>query len=343
LVELLKAKLLKAESAGKDAKEGDFKQLKQALLVVSPADKQMKEVKPEDMKDFYEHLAGSLAAAGRTKSSPKLSALAVATQPPSSAGVALGTSENKSGPNPAQAQAQAQTEKPAAAGGELGDDLDFEEEGGAVKKQAAAQQTPPAPTQQQQQGGPKSVTTEDPSAVIVTAAADPDDEEGGSKEQQVCVVDLKNAEWWTLVEKEPEGNEELYVDVKPDGTSVDVDPEAEPDDFDDGNEEPLGEAFEIIKDDELASALAEYVALSMKHYPEAKEVPAEEMRRILDKAFGELKPKGVVSRVWGWGQFAYSAYGWGQWCFRMYKEPAVVKLVATGLWNTAQWALIFVL
>jgi hypothetical protein len=340
----LRAKILKTESGKSGADPKDTKG--QALLVVSNRPgipEGPKDLNGPDFKDFYEHLAASLSIPSsglKKKNSPKLGSCRKLEDKKPSESVSSSTAVQSDNSAALTVNASSQA---SSAETKLNKEEDLDELG--VELQTTEKKKTDISADITADKSLASVSSADgKTAVIVTAE---EGEEDSETEKKVCVVDLKNAEWWTLVEKEEEGDENLYVDCKPDGTSVDVNPDEEAaleteDDFGEAAE-PLGEPFEIIKDDELATAISEYVAQSMKNYPEAKQVPPEELKKILDKAFAELKPKGVVSKVWGWGQFAYTTYGWGQWCLKMYKEPQLVKLIATGVWNAAQFALIFVL
>lgn len=184
----------------------------------------------------------------------------------------------------------------------------------------------------------------------------PEGGEGENKDangdRQLGIVDISNVEWWTLVDKEQVSAElaDAFLACAADGSVHEIPSEPDRDlgmeDDEAKLEDCLGGSYHIVDDADLASAVAEYVGLLLKRNPQAKHVPMDEMRKLLEVNLGgkaTMAPAGTLARVWGWGQLAYTSYSYAQWAYALYREPAMVKLVATGVWKAARWALIFLM
>jgi len=158
-------------------------------------------------------------------------------------------------------------------------------------------------------------------AVLVCAPGKDEDEE-----DEVCVMDLTKAEWWTIVDSERDRKtlrDESEVNVPCELTSGDDD-----------------DSYVMVDDRDLGDALSNFVALSMKRYPEAKTLSPKQLNKLMEQTFGGLKPPSTVGKIYGWAQLAYSSYGWGCCLWSLYKEPVMVKLAATGALRACSWLLI---
>jgi len=291
-----------------------------------------------EMKDFYAALGASLKVPtlGRTKSK----------------GAEQESASASTGSGPAFKVETVGATKSSA--GQVSDEL---LKGGEAKAERAKANLPrvdgplPAPlatlsplSSAHTDSGLKSVEATSSEALIITAT-NTDTEEDEPPEQQVAVLDLHNVEWFSLVEKEKENTEEedVYMDVQHDSSAVPLNIGKDTMHDDSKAAELLGGDYELIQDDELSTALADYVAASMARFPDAKQLSAEDMKNLLERTFGDQRHEGSLAKLWGWGNWAYSMYGWGMWSFQLYKDPAMVKLVATGVFKAAKWALVFVL
>jgi len=157
-----------------------------------------------------------------------------------------------------------------------------------------------------------------------------------AKKDEVAVVDMKNVEWWTIVN--PDTLEEDDKDIS----------------YEDSE---LGDSFAVIQQDDVNESMANFLAVSIERHPDAKELTPAELKKVLDSTLAQAKRKGTLSQAYGWGMWLYSSYSWGSYIVRVYKEPTLVMLVlraacvlyqqpllipvfARGLWSAASWALI---
>jgi hypothetical protein len=142
-------------------------------------------------------------------------------------------------------------------------------------------------------------------------------------EEEVAVVDLADSDWWTIVN--PTDEEDAKATELPTRDSMDDD-------------------FVVLNKSDSMEALADFISKSIqRHYPEAARLPPDQLRRMLDGTFHELKDPGKIGRAWQWGKFMYSTYGWGTTVWNLYREPAMVKLVASGVYQAATWILVLVI
>lgn len=103
------------------------------------------------------------------------------------------------------------------------------------------------------------------------------------------------------------------------------------------------DGFVFVQDDDTLHALSDFVAKSVSRYPKVKGLSQKQLRKMLTGTFAVLKEPSQVSKLWGWGQFAYTTWGWATFAMNIYKEPAMAKLVASGAWKAMSWVLVFVL
>jgi len=151
------------------------------------------------------------------------------------------------------------------------------------------------------------------------------------------VVDMKNVEWWTI--------------VNPDTLGADDDKDISYEDSE------LGDSFAVIQQDDVNESMASFLAVSIERHPDAKQLSPAELKKILDGTLAQAKKQGSLSQAYGWGMWLYSSYSWGSYIVRIYREPTLVKLVlqaacvlynqpllipvfARGLWSAASWAVI---
>jgi len=158
-----------------------------------------------------------------------------------------------------------------------------------------------------------------------------------AQKDEVAVVDMKNVEWWTI--------------VNPDTLDVDDDKDISFEDSD------LGDSFAVIQQDDVNESMANFLAVSIERHPDAKQLSPAELKQVLDGTLAQARRQGKLTQAYGWGMWMYSSYSWGSYVVRIYREPALVKLVlraacvlyqqpllipvfARGLWSAASWALI---
>jgi len=86
-----------------------------------------------------------------------------------------------------------------------------------------------------------------------------------------------------------------------------------------------GERYALVDDHDIMDAVAEFSALCVQFHPQAKDLTPTQLNTMLTQSFSTLKKPGLLTRIWRWGNFAYSCYGWGQYAFYVYQSPYVWK------------------
>lgn len=145
-----------------------------------------------------------------------------------------------------------------------------------------------------------------------TNDGDDDDDEA-----YVCVMDVNHDDFWVIVEPEEE-------DLLP------VNPEPE---FD------SDQSYEIVDEDGLVSAIASFVTMAIKKYPEAAKLQDYHLKKMLDGTFYDLAEKTTVGKAYNWGCVAYTTYSYGSYAFSIYSDPTMVNMIASGVMTACSWAL----
>jgi len=162
------------------------------------------------------------------------------------------------------------------------------------------------------------------------------------RQEEVAIVDLDEADWWTIVEKP----KDTYVNCFTDGSSCEVDVD---DDTDCKAEitdlqilQGLGGKFEMIGEEEVHEAISDFLRICLERFPETQRLGPSDMKQLVDGTFKQMHSydRRTISKLWSWGQFLYTSYGYGKWAMRVYKEPAMARLVATCIYKAASWALV---
>jgi len=150
-------------------------------------------------------------------------------------------------------------------------------------------------------------------------------------EDEVCVMDLSNIDWWTIVDSEKDrktlrDDAEQYVECElTKGTSDDDD------------------SYLLVDEKDLGDAFANFVAQTLvKQYPEAKILSPKQVDRLMENTFGELRPPSTLGKALRWGKLAYSSYGWACCAYNIYRDPTMVKLVAKGAYTACSWLIFFI-
>ena len=60
--------------------------------------------------------------------------------------------------------------------------------------------------------------------------------------------------------------------------------------------------------------------------PECRNLSHDQMLKLLDGTFAELREKGPIGKLIQWGQMGYSAYGYGKYAWTLYTNPLVAEL-----------------
>lgn len=151
------------------------------------------------------------------------------------------------------------------------------------------------------------------SVIFVCADKDQDSKSSGAF---VAVMDVNDDEWWEVIDpekdcamKQPELIDSDYV---------------------------------LVEDKQVISALSQFVARTLKSYPESKAVPPAQLKKLLDQSFSTLQEKGMMMKVYDWASFAYTSYGWASYGWALYQDPTVLKMVAKWSFSAASW-IIFLL
>jgi len=185
--------------------------------------------------------------------------------------------------------------------------------------------SPPTTTTSSSLPSPTEVEADSKKAVLVCLPSKEEDEE-----DQVCMVDLTEAEWWTIVDsardRETERSEaDTYVECE-------LAAESTTDDDD---------SYLLVEEKQLGDALSNFVAQAiLKKYPEAKTLSEKQLNSLIDSSFNGLKEPTTVGRYVKYGQMAYTTYGWGMCAWSLYKDPKMIKLAATCAFKAARWVFI---
>jgi hypothetical protein len=154
-----------------------------------------------------------------------------------------------------------------------------------------------------------------------------------SVDEEVAVLDLQDIEWWTIVNPvDEQGNE-----IKPAQLTPGEEEKKNTEDSDD-------EGFVVLKERDYVDALADFITKNIReHHPEAARLTPTQLREMLNGTFSDLKEPGTLGKAWQWGKFMYTTYGWGQTAWSLYQQPAMVRLVASGVFQAATWVLVLIL
>lgn len=131
---------------------------------------------------------------------------------------------------------------------------------------------------------------------------------------EVCVVDLDEMEWWTLVPSEKQ------VDT--------VDYEAD----------TLGGGFVWVEHDDVVASIADAIADTLKSIPAAQRLDNARLQSMLSSTFGELREKTLSGKLWQWGALAMSTYSWSAYAVSMYRDPSTLFWVMRTLYTTLKYA-----
>jgi len=180
------------------------------------------------------------------------------------------------------------------------------------------------------EGSGDTVRTETPETVVVVA---PLADEG----EQVAVVDVNPDDYWVLVDRPDE--ESGKASSKPATASAERKKRA-----------PLieedglgGDGYEIVKEEEILRAVTDYIMHAVKHTPEARRLPPSSLKRVLEIAFAGTAKQSPLSKLWEWGMFAYNAYAYARVAYMLYKHPAMLRIIVSGVYNLGKWVLLFCL
>lgn len=106
------------------------------------------------------------------------------------------------------------------------------------------------------------------------------------------------------------------------------------------------EGYVWVDDRSLHAALGEFVAVVIARSHRARSLPPEQLKALLTQS--ALRPSsstyrsdaGMLNRMWSMGTFLYSVYGWSATAWAVYKEPALARLIASGLASAGKWVLV---
>jgi len=186
---------------------------------------------------------------------------------------------------------------------------------------------PPISTTSSSISSSTEVEADSKKAVLVCLPSKDEDEE-----DQVCMVDLTEAEWWTIVDSA----RDREIDRSDAETYVDCELAAESTNDDD-------DSYLLVEEKQLGTALTDFVAQTiLKKYPEAKTLNEKQLNSLIDSSFHGLKEPTTVGRYVRYGQMAYTTYGWGMCAWSLWKDPKMIKIAAKCALSAARWVIILV-
>jgi len=152
------------------------------------------------------------------------------------------------------------------------------------------------------------------SVIFVCTSNKPEDSKNNGA--FVAVMDVNDDEWWEVID--PEKDCALQ------------------------QPELIDSDYVMVEDKEVLSALSKFVAGTLKGYPEAKDIPPAQLKKLLDRSFSTLQEKGMIMKMYDWASFAYTSYGWASYGWALYQDPTMLKMVAKWSFSAATW-IMFVL
>ena len=137
-----------------------------------------------------------------------------------------------------------------------------------------------------------------------------------STEHEVAILDLDNADWWTLVD--PTRDKEAAAEYN------------------------IEEGYVVVRHEDTVDAMAVYLAQVLVNHPHASRLSARELAAVIDKSLRPLEPRRywLGGRYVTYGYYAYLAYSWTATAYSLYRRPWMIKLVATGAVQAASWLLV---
>ena len=101
---------------------------------------------------------------------------------------------------------------------------------------------------------------------------------------------------------------------------------------------PLGgdDGYVMVEKEDVIDALAAFIAGYVAAHPRASSMPPEQLQRALAAAFGELRAKGQVRRLWDWGVGVYRGVAWTYGTFSAFTNPWVARLLLAAVYTSAR-------
>lgn len=102
------------------------------------------------------------------------------------------------------------------------------------------------------------------------------------------------------------------------------------------------DGYVLVKENDALDALAEFIVKQMAKHREVRQLTPQQVRAMIEGTMCDMQEPTTVKKVWNWGRLAYQAWGWGSTAWALYKEPAMIRLVASGAIKAATWILVLV-
>ena len=150
-----------------------------------------------------------------------------------------------------------------------------------------------------------------------------------SNKEEVCVMNLADKEWCIIDNDQQNDNNPNNNNLNKDKvTSI----------------EPLNEVMDdgyvLVQDQELTEALSDFIARTLKQYPECNALDLPQLEKMLKETFSQLQEPSTFTKIYDWGQFLYSTYGWTTCLYGIYMEPQMAKFVFSHVTSAVKYVLV---
>jgi len=145
---------------------------------------------------------------------------------------------------------------------------------------------------------------------------------------------MKQKDWWTMVDVRSI-QENNILNMLNDNNNINNQDQLV---YNETN--ALDGPFVFLRETDVIEAVAFFVAQCVLRMPECQNLGHEDMMKLLDGTFAELREKGPLGRVWEWGQFIYAIYGWSSSIWGVYTNPAVARTILTALWKVGRYVIL---
>ncbi|MES1914097.1 MAG: hypothetical protein MHM6MM_006225 [Cercozoa sp. M6MM] len=142
---------------------------------------------------------------------------------------------------------------------------------------------------------------------------------------QVGVVDVEKIDWWTLVPRDFDANDET-VPVEDLSSLAAAEFRAE----------RIEDSWVTVQSDDVKACVAEFVAACVFSHPAAAKLDDQQLADMLGNCMHEMRDRSAVEALYEWGKFGYTVYGWAAAGWKLYFDyPWLVRLSIRALTTLA--------
>ena len=97
-----------------------------------------------------------------------------------------------------------------------------------------------------------------------------------------------------------------------------------------------------MEENDINIVISDFIAQTLKKYPECKSVDMHQLNTMLQNTFSQLREPSTFDKIYSWGQFLYSTYGWTSCIYGIYLEPQMAKFIFTNAVSAVKYALVLI-